>query len=107
MSFHKIKAIKVLPNEVRDYYTFDEGAGAYVRDLWYADGVVGLDWHIFNDGAAALTVTLDGTLAITVPAAADLGMNNIKFAVIAVTAIQHRLIIAGVVKRAPTKAVPG
>jgi len=99
MSFHKVKPIRIQPNEVRDFYTIDEGAAAFQRDLWYADGVVGLDWACFNDGLAALTVTLDGTFAITIPAGANLGMNNIKFAIIQVTAVQHRLILAGVVKR--------
>ena len=97
MSFHAVKAIAILPNEVRDFYLIDEGAAAYQRDLWNRDGVVGLDWHVFNDGAAALTITLDG-LEITVPAAGDLGMDNVKYAIIQVTAIQHRLIMTGIVK---------
>jgi len=99
MSFHEIKPIKIEPNEVRDFYTIDEGAAAFTRDLWNRDGVVGLDWHIFNDGAAALTVTLDGTVTVTVPAGGNLGMDNVKFAIIAATAIQHRLVITGVQKR--------
>ena len=99
MSFHKIKPIKIVPNEVRDFYDIDEGAAAYTRDLWTRDGVVGLDWHIFNDGAAPLTVTLDGTVTTTVPAGGNLGIDNCKFAIIAVTAIQHRLVITGVQKR--------
>ena len=103
MSFHKIRPIPVLPNEVRDFYTIDEGAAAYLRDFWFSDGVVGLDWTCFNDGAAPLTITLDGTFPVTIPAGGFLGMNNIKFAVLAVTAIQHRLIVAGVVKRRITK----
>lgn len=98
MSYHKIRPIPILPNEVRDFYTIDEGAAAFNLDLWYSQGVVGLDWHVFNDGLAALTVTLDGTIAVTVPPNADLGMNNVKFAIIAITAIQHRLVIAGVKK---------
>ena len=97
MSFHVVKGIPVLPNEVRDFYMFDEGLAAYQRDLWNRDGVVGLDWHVFNDGAAALPITLDG-LPITVPAGGDLGMDNVKYAIIQVTAIQHRLIMTGVVK---------
>ena len=99
MSFHKVRPIPVLPNEVRDYYFIDEGAAAFTRDLWYSDGVVGLDWHVFNDGVAALTVTLDGAVAVTIPAGGDLGMDNVKFGIITVTAVQHRLIVAGVVKR--------
>lgn len=98
MSFHKIRPIPIKPNEVRDFYVIDEGAAAFNLDLWYTQGVVGLDWHVFNDGGAALTVTLDGTHTVTVPANADLGMDNVKFGIIAVTAIQHRLIIAGVKK---------
>ncbi|GAH70103.1 unnamed protein product [marine sediment metagenome] len=96
-----VKGIRIEPNEVRDFYDIDEGATAYTRDLWTRDGVVGLDWHVFNDGAAPLTVTLDGGITVTIPAAADLGMDNVKFAIITVTAIQHRLIIAGVQKRSP------
>ena len=94
-----VKAIKIVPNEVRDFYDIDESALAYTRDLWTKDGVVGLDWHVFNDGAAPLTVTLDGGITVTIPAGGDLGMDNIKFAIITVTAIQHRLIVAGVQKR--------
>ena len=99
MSFHDIKPIPIVPNEVRDFYDIDEGATVYQRDLWNRDGVVGLDWHVFNDGAAPLTVTLDGTFTITVPAGGDLGWDNVKFAIINISAIQHRLVVAGVVKR--------
>lgn len=98
MSFHNIKSIPIVPNEVRDFMDIDEGAAAYTRDLWNRDGVVGLDWHVFNDGVAALTVTIDG-LAVTIPANGNLGIDNTKFAIISVTAIQHRLIITGVQKR--------
>ena len=94
-----VKNIKVQPNEVRDFYDIDEGAAAYTRDLWSRDGVVGLDWHCFNDGVAALTVTLDGGITVTIPAGANLGWDNVKFAIITVTAIQHRLIVTGVHKR--------
>lgn len=94
-----IKGIQVEPNEVRDFYDIDEGPAAYTRDLWTRDGVVGLDWHVFNDGAATLTVTLDGGVTVTIPAGGNLGMDNVKFAIITVTAIQHRLIITGVYKR--------
>jgi len=97
-----IKSVKIQPNEVRDFYDIDESALAYTRDLWSRDRVVGLDWHVFNDGAAALTVTLDGGITVTIPAGANLGMDNVKFAIITVTAIQHRLIIAGVQQRRPT-----
>jgi len=99
MSYHEIREIPIQPGEVRDFYDIDEGAAAYTRDLWNRDGVVGLDWHIFNDGVAALTVTLDGGVTVTVPAGGNLGMDNVKYGIITVTAIQHRLIIAGVVKR--------
>lgn len=94
-----VKGIKIDPNEVRDFYDIDEGAAAYTRDLWTRDGVVGLDWHVFNDGAAALTVTLDGAITVTIPAGSNLGMDNVKFAIITVTAVQHRLIVTGVQKR--------
>lgn len=99
MSFHDIKPIPIVPNEVRDFYDIDEGAAEYQRDLWNRDGVVGLDWHVFNDGIVALTVTLDATFTITVPAGADLGWDNVKFAIINISAVQHRLVVAGVVKR--------
>lgn len=82
---------------MRDFYLIDEGAGAYQRDLWNRDGVVGLDWHVFNDGAAPLTITLDG-MAVTVPVNGDLGMDNVKYAIIQCTAIQHRLVMTGIVK---------
>lgn len=94
-----IKGIPIQPNEVRDFYDIHEGAAAYTRDLWSRDGVVGLDWHVFNDGAAPLTVTLDGGITVTIPAGGNLGWDNVKYAIITVTAIQHRLIIAGVQKR--------
>jgi len=94
-----IKGIKIQPNEVRDFYDIDEGAAAYTRDLWSRDGVVGLDWHCFNDGAGGLTVTLDGGITVTIPVGGNLGMDNVKFAIITVTAMQHRLIITGVHKR--------
>jgi len=99
MSFHEIQEIEIPPNQVRDFYDIDEGAAAYTRDLWNRDGVVGLDWHVFNDGAAPLTITLDAGIAVTIPAGGDLGMDNVKFGIITVTAIQHRLIVAGVQKR--------
>jgi len=100
LSFHDIKDVPILPNEVRDYYDIDEGAVAYNLDLWTTLGVVGLDWHVFNDDPALpLTVTLDGAVTVTVPFGGDLGMDNVKFAIINVTAIQHRLIVTGIRKR--------
>ena len=94
-----VKAVKIQPNEPRDFYDIDESALAYTRDLWHRDGVVGLDWHVFNDGAGPLTVTLDGGITVTIPAGQHLGMDNVKFTIITVTAIQHRLIVTGVHKR--------
>lgn len=98
MSFHEIVKIPIQPNEVRDYYSIDEGAAAFNLDLWTTLGVVGLDWLCFNDGAANLTVTLDGTIETTIPPAGIMGMDNVKFGIIAVDAIQHRLILTGVRK---------
>lgn len=98
MSIHQIKAVKIVPNEVRDFLDIEESADAYTRDVWNRDGVVGLDWHVFNDGAADLTVTIDG-LEVTIPAGGNLGIDNTKFAILTVTAIQHRIIVTGVQKR--------
>ena len=98
MSFHTVRQIPVEPDEVRDSIIIDEGAAAYSRDLWNADGVVGLDWWVSNDGAGVLTVTIDG-LALTIPVNQAFGINNTKFAIIQVTAIQHRLVATGVKKR--------
>ncbi|GAI44131.1 unnamed protein product [marine sediment metagenome] len=99
MSFHEILKIPIQSNEVRDYYSIDEGAAAFNLDLWTTLGVVGLDWLCMNDGAATLTVTLDGAVTVTIPAGAGLGFDNAKFGIIQVTAIQHRLVILGVRKK--------
>lgn len=98
MSYHPILKIPVLPNEVRDFTHIDEGAAAFTRDVWNLDGVVGLDWWCSNDGAGVLTVTIDGN-DITIPINQALGVSNTKFAIIQVTAMQHRLVLAGVKKR--------
>jgi len=96
MSYHKIRDIKIEPNVVRDFYLIHEAAAAFAVDLVNRYKVAGLDWHVWNRGAAAITVTLDGTGAITIPGGADRGFDNIKYAMIAVTAaVNYTLAIAG------------
>lgn len=97
VSVHIINKIPILPDEVRDWKFIDEGAAAFNMDTWNSNRVVGLDWHVWNDGAGPLNVTIDG-LVISVPINQDIGMNNTKFAIFQVSAVQHRLVLAGIKK---------
>lgn len=97
MSYQRIATIPVAPNEARDWSFAIESAAAYATDTWMDNGVIGLDWAIFNRGAAPLTITLNGTFTITVPAGASRNMDNIKFTLFSVAAADvYTLILAGV-----------
>lgn len=98
MSYHKIREIRIEPNTVRDFYLIHEAAANVAMDLVNRYKVIGLDWHIWNRGAAAITVTLDGGQSMTIPAGADRGFDNVKYAMIAVTAaVNYTLALTGVV----------
>ena len=100
MSYHKIRDIKIEPNVVRDYYLIHEAAVAFAVDLVNSKKVIGLDWHIWNRGAAAITVTLDGGQAMTIPSNADRGFDNVKYAMISVTAaVNYTLALSGIVMK--------
>ena len=88
------------PNEPRDYYETHEGSANKVFPLWEKDGVLGLDWHVWNRGTSSLTVTIDGTHTVTIPAGQDRGADNVKFGLLAVTSsVAFTAMLAGVVRR--------
>jgi len=100
MSGVDVKKVPVAPDEVRDYYQTHEASANKTFNPWDSDGVVGLDWACYNRGAAAVTVLIDGTHTVTVPAGEWRGFDNIKYGTIKVTAsTAYTLAIAGVVKK--------
>ena len=97
MSYHKIRDIKIEPNVVRDFYLIHEAAVDFAMDLVSSRKVIGLDWHIWNTGAAPISVTVDGGIAMTIPAGADRGFDNVKYAMINVTAtVTYTIALTGV-----------
>ena len=97
MSYTQIKNVVIVPNTPRDFHLEHEAAAAFAIDLLQEHQVCGLDWAIFNTGAAAITIAVDGGTPITVPAGASRGFDNIKYATLkVVAAVAFTLIIAGV-----------
>lgn len=97
MSYTQIKNLAIVPNKPRDFHFEHEAAVAFAIDLLQEHQVCGLDWAIFNLGAASITIAVDGGTPITVPAGANRGFDNIKYATLKVTAaVSYSLIIAGV-----------
>ena len=97
MSYQKVKLIRVAPNAVRDWFYIHEGTADHIVDVYREFRAVGLDWHLWNRGAASITVTLEGTYAITIPANTDRGFDNVKFSLISIAATDSfTLVLTGV-----------
>ena len=97
MSYTRIKRVQVIPNQPRDFHFEHEAAVAFAIDLLQEHGVCGLDWALFNLGAASITIAVDNGTPITVPAGGFRGFDNIKYATLKITAaVNYTLIIAGV-----------
>ncbi len=97
MSYGRIRAIPIVPNMVRDFHFEHEAAADFGIDLFQEHRVIGLDWALFNLGAAPITISIDNGAAITIPASGSRGFDNIKFATLRViSGVDYTLIIAGV-----------
>ena len=84
------------PEKARDWFnTYAETASKTVN-VYEEFRVIGLDFLIHNRGAASLTVVIDGKTAKTVLAGDCFGINNTRFAEIAVTsAVDYDMVLAG------------
>ncbi|GAI42887.1 unnamed protein product [marine sediment metagenome] len=97
MSYSQIKRVAIVPNQPRDFHIEHEGTANYSIDLVQEHRVIGLDWALFNTGAAAITIAVDGGTPITVPAGSSRGFNNIKYATLkVVAAVAFTVLVAGV-----------
>ncbi|GAH98731.1 unnamed protein product [marine sediment metagenome] len=97
MSYAQVRTIPIVPNTPRDFHLEHEAAAAFGIDLFMEYAVVGLDWAIFNHGAADLTIAIDGGTPITVHVNGSRGYNNVKYATLKVAATdKYTLMIAGV-----------
>ncbi len=88
----------ILPeNIVRDLLITQVNAGNYVFSMPLEGHAIGLDIFLNNQGAAAITLAIDGAPPITIPAGAAYGMTGVKWNLIAVvSAVNYDLQLAGV-----------
>jgi len=97
MSVNAARKFRIVPNQVRDFHLEHEGSADYTVTLVRTHGVVGLDFRVFNRGAADITYQLDGGSTITVPSHGSRGYDNTKFTLLRVTAaVAFSVMIAGV-----------
>ena len=85
-------------NIVRDFMNSQAGLVAgYLFDIQNTGNALGLDLFIRNRGAAALTVSLNGALAVTVDPGDVYVVNNFKFWLVEiVSAVLYDLQLFGV-----------
>ena len=95
-SYEAVLIQKIPPGLARDWFnTYAETASLTVN-VFEEFRVIGLDFLIHNRGAASITVVIDGKTAKTVLAGDCFGMNNTRFAEIAVTsAVAYDMVLAG------------
>ena len=98
MSGNVLEGVDVPENMVRDWINTQAGIAAnYDYDIHSSGAAVGLDLYIRNRGAAVLTVSLNGTGAITVDPGDIYLVNNTKFWLInVVSAVLYDLQIFGI-----------
>lgn len=81
----------------RDLYIAQLVAAAvFNHDVWQEDNALGLDFEVYNSGAAAVTVTIDQDKVFTVPAGAVRGFNNVLYSNVDITTGTFEVQIAGV-----------
>lgn len=88
----------IKPNQVRTWKKIYALGATVTVTVWDTFAVVGLDWHVHNRGASAITVRLeDGEYVKTIPAGEGFGINNTLFNKITVTStVNFDLTLAGV-----------
>lgn len=98
MSSNVLESVIVPEGMVRDFLNSPGAlAAGYIFDVVSQGNALGLDLFIRNRGAAALTVSLNGTGAITVDAGDVYTVNNYKFWLVEiVSAILYDLQIFGI-----------
>ena len=95
-SYKAVLIQEIPPGLARDWFnTYAETASKTVN-VYEEFRVIGLDFLIHNRGAASITVSVDGKTAKTVLAGDYFGMNNTRFAEVAVTAaVDFDMVLAG------------
>ena len=98
MSSNVLDGVIVPGDTVRDFlHTIPAGAANFDFDIQNTGNALGLDVFIRNRGAAALTVNLNGTGAITVDPGDVYLVNNTKFWLIeVVSAVLYDLQLFGI-----------
>lgn len=88
----------VMPGDiVRDMLFTVVNGGNYVFDAPNMGRAVGLDVYLNNQGAAAITLSINGQPPITIGAGAVYAISNVKWWIIAVlAAVNYDLQVAGV-----------
>lgn len=98
MSSNVLGEVDVPEGMVRDFLNSQGGlAAGYIYDVQNTGNALGLDIFIRNRGAAALTISLNGTGAITVDPGDTYWVNDFKFwLVTVVSAVLYDLQIFGI-----------
>ena len=95
-SYEAVLIQKIPPGLARDWFNSYAETGNLTVNVFEEFRVIGLDFLIHNRGAASITVVIDGKTAKTVLAGDSYGMNNVRFAEVAVTAaVAYDLVLAG------------
>jgi len=98
MSSNVLDGVIVPSETVRDFiHTLPGAAAGFIFDIQNTGNALGLDVFIRNRGAAALTVNLNGTGAVTVDPGDVYIVNNTKFWLIEiVSAVLYDLQLFGI-----------
>ncbi len=98
MSSNVLDDVDIPENMVRDFlHTLPGAAAGFIFDIQNTGNALGLDIFIRNRGAAALTVNLNGTGAVTVDPGDVYLVNNFKFWLIeVVSAVLYDLQLFGI-----------
>lgn len=92
-----LDAVIVPENIVRDFLQTWVNAGNLVFDIQNTGNALGLDVFIHNNGAAPLTISINGQPAITVGAGAVYAISGTKYWLITVvSAVNYDMQMAGV-----------
>ena len=95
-SYEAVLIQEIPPGLARDWFNTYAETGNLTVNVFEEFRVIGLDFLIHNRGAASLTVVIDGKTAKTVLAGDCFGMNNTRFAEVAVTsAVAYDMVLAG------------
>ena len=97
MSGNLFEGVVLPENIIRDFLFTVVNGGNFAYDCPITGRAIGLDIFLNNQGAAAITLSINGQPPITIPAGAMYAMSSTKWWLIAiVAAVNYDLQVSGV-----------